>query len=201
MQKDPSLLNALEQLAQKKGDESFLTNKDSVRTVLKSYFVYDYQISLLKLSCRESHNLDMLFEKYPALSKVILNPDYNKINYRVIEQNGEEHLLFIATQNYIDFNENLFFEGSFLDNGELQGNITLSGKSRCNPLKYSLNNNHLNDYIDTALMLKPVAIKGDGNFSVRLDLTEMKREKLNHVAFFNERGKIIANVKIQLADE
>lgn len=199
MQKDPSLMNVLEQLTQKKVDEAILTNKDSIRTMLKSFFIYDYQISLLILDYRESYDFDMLFKKNSVLLKIILNPDYNKINYHVIEKNGEKYLLIIAIQNYIDFDETFFFEGGFWDDGGLQGYITLSGISRSNPLKYLLNDNHLTNYNDSALKLKTVDIKGDGNFSVRIDLTEMKKEKLNHVAFFDNTGKIIANVKIQLA--
>jgi hypothetical protein len=199
MQKDSSLISALEQLAQKKVDETILTNKDSVRTVLKSFFIYDYQISLLALDYRESYDLDMLFEKNAGLKKVIQNPDFNKINYLLIQQDDKNILLLIAVQNYIDFNETLFFEGSFLDDGGLQGYITLGGKSRSNPLKFSLNDDQLTVYNDTALRLNTVEVKENGNFSVKLDLTGMKREKLNHVAFFDNTGKIIANVKIQLA--
>lgn len=196
MQKDSSLMNALELLAPKIKEDTFLTNKDSIREVLKTLFIKDYQVNLTVLNYNDFHDLDMLMKKNPDFAKVIHNPYYNKTNYRLITENGEKYLLFIAVQRYINFDDEWFFEGRFLENGNVNGYVVVSGKSRIDQLHYALNNNQLNDSNNCNLTLSNIDLKKDNTFSLKVNIEEMNRKKQSHVVFLDSMGKIIANVKI-----
>ena len=201
MQKDSSLMNALELLAPKIKEDTFLTNKDSVRKILSSLAIYDYHIQLSVINYLESYDLNTLFDKNPALGKVIQYPDYNRINYRLITMNGEKYLLFIAVQRYINFDDEWFFEGRFLEDGKVHGYVVVSGKSKIDQLHYALNNNQINDSNNKNLTLNNIDLKKDNTFSLKVNITEMNRKKLSHVVFLDRTGKIIANAKIPFTND
>ncbi|MFW6277107.1 MAG: hypothetical protein ACOC1J_00450 [Prolixibacteraceae bacterium] len=196
MQKDSSLMNALELLAPRMKADNFLTNKDSVRKILSSLAIYDYHVQLTVLNYRESYDSNVLFDKNPDFAKVIHNPYYNKTNYRLITENGEKYLLFIAVQRYINFDDEWFFEGRFLENGNVNGYVVVSGKSRIDQLHYALNNNQINDSNNCNLTLSNIDLKKDNTFSLKVNIGEMNKKKQSHVVFLDSMGKIIANVKI-----
>lgn len=201
-QENAKLTKALNIITEKKWGEALLNNKDSLRIILNSFKNYDYQVDLLKIKVPTSKSVDVkkLIEENVDFSKIIKDSCYNKFSYILTQEKDNKFLLVLASQGYIDFDDNLLFESRFAEGGGSKDFITLSGKSLVDTIFYQLQDQVSLPKSSMLSTAKKLYIKDDGKFSVKIDINELNNNKLNYITFGDKSGKMISIFKLREND-
>lgn len=200
LESDLTLLKTLAKII-KIGYDKNNENSDTLRKILASNHIFDYNFRLVNIELSNSNNssLNELSKRYLQLDTIVLDSAYNQM--ACIYHNKKISILL--SQNFIRF-DSLFTAGSSDvwagDHGTprrmtydwLSFKGTSIGKE---PIRYNLYNDKTKNIELSNLKKSPIELGSDGHFDLYIDLRLPENKDINTVMFYDSKSNKIAKLK------